>query len=660
MFWLFSCVEVDEKDSDDLEVSTNSIQPQMPAKPMVRWWWFATMIEKEDLKSQLDWAKTHDFGGVEISWVYPLYRYNSIYTKHHGKTYKRDTTAQAWLSEEWTEMVTYAKRYADSIGLQCDFTLGSAWPSAVPHVSNSYSTQIYGDSAFRQAVTFSWIYPDSMFVINHLDSHAFQYFSGPIIDAIKTAFEGSRSSLFIDSWEIKLNAEYKIWTNGFEKRFFELFAYDIIPFIDYGLDSFPDVRYDYMKLLNSYILEGFYTPFANLANDQGVISRAQCLASPTDVMSAYARIDIPESEAMLNNPNYSRIVSSSAALTSKPLVSCETFTCPYGFPGTHMREEQVADLKMIVDALLANGINMFVYHGMPYNTINGDTNDFFATTYFGPGSTLEKELIGLNQYVENITTHMRKGTTYSDVAIYIPYEDALMKGAYPKEQQRAWVWGQYEMRHISIPEEIEGHHPLWINADFLEKAVVEDNKMKVGDAIFSSLYIDVSYMDIAALEQILNLSKKGVSVCLKKDPQQAGKIKDDRFKTILQQLKKVENVVTDFNQLNHSRPLIKAKELPAYWCRKDEENNLYLFLAQQQSKALEYPLYSGQSYDRKVDTLLLEINHNEHIVPIELFFEPYQSKLLKISPKGKVKELDIGYYPPDPVIRPIERQRIAF
>jgi len=658
--FLISCSESVKNDSLYSDGLGSEEKVLMPTKPLVRWWWFASKINEKDIKRQLDWVKYHHFGGVEIAWVYPLYRYNKIYRKHHGKTYPHDSTAQQWLSKDWTKMVLFAKKYADSIGLQCDFTLGSAWPSAAEDIPKHLSSQIYGDSSFRQKVTFAWNFPDSLTVINHLDSNAFNFFSKPIMEALNPALMGNKSSIFSDSWEIKLNSDKKIWTKGFENRFYNEYGYDLIPFMNSGLDSFPDVRYDYMKLLNIYILEGFYNPFERMAKDLGVFSRVQCLASPTDVMSAYAVIDIPESEAMLNTPNFSRIVSSTAALASKYLVSCETFTCPYGFPGTYMREEQVADLKMIVDALLANGVNMFVYHGMPYNTIEGDTNDFFATTYFGPGSPLEKHLKTFNLYVEKVSRYMRIGKTYSDVAVYIPYEDALMNGAYPKEKQRAWVWGQYEMRYLNMPNEVEGYHPLWINEQFLKKAKMQNDLMKVGDASFTTLYIDVKYLDINALEQILNLAKQGLLVCLKRMPIQPGKNKLNKYALLLEELVSLNNVSNDLDDVVKNQPLLKSSNMPAYWCKKDEENNLFLFLAQKQSNALKYPLYSGQSFDCKNDTIQLEINYNESSVSLDLPFAPYQSKLLKISPQGNVVEMDIKYVPPDPTIRPKERQRATF
>ena len=143
------------------------------SKPCTRWWWFATEIKKQDVKSQLDWAKENNFGGVEIAWVYPLYRYQSMYARNYNRHYPKDTTAQEWLSEEWSAVVAYTKAYADSIGLACDFSFGSAWPVAGSNISRAHTTKIYGDTSFKQLLTFAWTYPDTQWVINHLDSNAF-------------------------------------------------------------------------------------------------------------------------------------------------------------------------------------------------------------------------------------------------------------------------------------------------------------------------------------------------------------------------------------------------------------------------------------------------------------------------------------------------------
>ena len=66
---------------------------------------------------------------------------------------------------------------------------------------------------------------------------------------------------------------------------------------------------------------------------------------------------------------------------------------------------------------------------------------------------------------------MQQGNLHSDLAVYLPYEDGVMKGAYPADKQRVWVWGEYELRHIDFPEETKGYNPIWINQQFLESKI---------------------------------------------------------------------------------------------------------------------------------------------------------------------------------------------
>lgn len=630
------------------------------SNPCTRWWWFATEIKKPDVKHQLDWAKANNFGGVEIAWVYPLHRYQNMYATSYNRHYPVDTSAQKWLSEEWSEIVAYTKSYADSIGLACDFTFGSAWPVAGTNIEKEHTTRIYGDTSFRQWLTFAWSWPENQLVINHLDSQAFNTFAQPVGAALQEALKGSKSALFTDSWEIKLNATNKIWTPGFDTAFQSRFGYDIIPYMEEGLDSFPDVRYDYMMLMDDYVTNGFYKPYVKKCKELGAWSRVQCLAAPTDVMTTYSLVDIPETESMLNNPNYSLIVSSSACLASKHMVSSETFTCMYGFPATYLGQEQTADLKMVADAMFAQGVNQHFYHGMPYNPKGSDTVTFFATTYFGPGGSLEPELPEFNAYMGKVSGLLQKGVTYSDVAVFVPYEDGVMKGPYPKERQRVWVWGEYEMRYIHPPEETQGYHPLWINRHFLEQAEYREGKLAVGDAEFSLLYIDVNYMDIRALKRIVQLAKDGLPVCLKNMPVEPGKIKSGIYRDLLSKLRSLPNVSNDFDELMDHPPLIQGDFVPDYWCRVEPDGTHYLFLAQGPAKNLVYPVYSGQSYSDRKEIRELTLNVNGKEIKKRFEFDPYQSLMLKISPQGELENVDIQFVPKDPEVRPREKQRMYF
>ncbi len=629
-------------------------------KPLVRWFWFATWIKTEDVKHQLEWVKANNFGGVEIAWLYPLYRYQDWFQKDFNRFYPVDTSAQKWLSQDWTDIVAYTKRVSDSLGLACDFTYGSAWPVAELNIDKAHGTQIYGDSSFSQMLTFSWAWPENMRVINHMDSNAFALFAKPFQNAMKDVLKGKKTTLFADSWEIKLNKKHKLWTPGFDSTFKFRFGYDIIPYMNMGLDSFPDVRYDYMMLLDEYVTNGFYKPFVKKCKELNSWSRVQCLGAPTDVMTTYALPDIPETEAMLNNPNYAKIVSSSGALANKQVVSSESFTCMYGFPKTYLRQEQTADVKMVADALFANGVNQHIYIGMPFNPIGSDSIDFFASCYFGPAGSLTEELPKLNSYVAKVSDYMQRGRTYTDVAVYIPYEDGVMQGAYPNERQRVWVWGEYEMRYIHTPEELEGYHPLWINRYFLEYAKVINKKLLINKSIFSVLYIDVKYLDVRALRRILQLAKSGLPICIKQSPQQPGFTKVPEFDKILSQLLKLQNVKSDFSKLIDHPPLVHADSLPEYWCRVTEDGTKYLFLAQYVSKKLEYPVYSGQSYMSESITREFKFFINGKLLKKKITFKPYQSIMLEITPKGKIQNIDISFYPKDPMIRPREVQKTYF
>lgn len=652
---LIHCNQVPKSNNTDTEISTSYYKTY---KPFTRWWWFATEIRKPDIKYQLDWLKENNFGGVEISWIYPLNRYHRMYLKHHNRNHPPDSSAQKWLSEEWSDIAAYTKAYADSIDMGCDFTFGSAWPIGDSYVPKEDGTIIYGDTSFKQMITFSWEWPLHGRVINHLDSNAFYRMADRISAGLTQAFKGSPSALFADSWEIKLNFTNKVWTEGMDKMFLDRFGYDIIPYMD-TLDSVPHVRYDYMMLLSDLVIDGFFKPYTKVAHEMGGFSRVQCLASPTDVMTAYAFVDVPETESMLNNPNYSRIVSSAAALASKEVVSSEAFTCMYGFPRTYLRKEQTADLKLVVDAMFAQGVNQVFYHGMPYNPKGSDTLEFFATVYVGPNGSLTEELPAFNQYMETVSGYMRKGESYSDVAVYIPFEDKVMAGAYPPEKRRVWVWGQYELRYIFPPDEVEGYHPLWINRYFLDEAVFENGLLKCGEAGFSALYVDVEYMDSRALSRILDLARQGLPICLKGEPKEPGRVKIKGYQEKLDQLLSLENVSSDFQSLMDHDPLVQGDSLPDYWARVDG-NDTYIFFSHPLAKDLKYPVYSGQSFSDSVIKRKVIVTVGKESVELDLLFNPYQSLLLKIDQQGRTAFMDIGFVPKDPIVRPKEKQKMNF
>jgi hypothetical protein len=619
------------------EYDTNTIQakltPYQSCKPYTRWWWFAGIIKVEDIKHQLDWLKKNNFGGVEIAFIYPVKR-------------NPNAARYSWLGEDWQSAVVYAKKYSDSIGLGCDFTFGTLWPFGGTFVNNADRTQIWGNPDFKQPLRLSWTHPDTGNVLNHLDKYAFERYAKVMGNALAPALKGSESALFCDSWEVESK---HLWTKGFDSVFRQKFGYDIRLYMDsiYSINN-PGPRYDYMKLVSQKVLDEFYIPFTEKAHQLGSFSRVQCSGAPTDLISAYSAVDVPETEAMLYEPNFTKIVSSAAALAGKNIVSSETFTCMYGFPAKHFRKEQTADLKLVCDALFARGVNQIFWHGMPYNPIGVDTNYFYATVHVGKKGGLTEELSEFNEYMAKVSEKMRFGNTYTDVAVYLPLEDAWIAGEYPKELQLQWSWGAYEMRYEHFNPELAGYQPLWINAHFLKQATFGNKTFNINNLNFKLLYVDAKSIDIETLKTFLQIAQQGVPICIKQKPTQSGFIKSAEFAVLLDKLWEMPNVSSDFHALIKLKPLVSGENIPLFWCR-NEGKSAKIFFANPKTEKLSYPVAYGQSFQESTIKRNVVISFNGNTIPVVLRFKPYQSLMLVVNDSGKIKFEDIYFEPKPPL-----------
>jgi len=610
------------------------------SKPYTRWWWFASIIKEDDIKCQLDWLKKNNFGGVEIAWVYPLNRMLKDTINY--------TPRQGWLSPEWSKVVAYAKQYADNIGLGCDFTFGTLWPFGDSKVPREDGSRVWGDTAFRQDIRVSWEYPVKGNVINHLDRNAFNRYAARLDEALKEAVKGKTSALFCDSWEVETKT---MWTPGFDEMFKREFSYDISKSLDsLWIAGYEGQRYDYFKLISKLVIEEFYKPFTENAHSINAASRAQCMGAPVDIITAYSLMDIPETEAMLYEPAFSRVVASAACLSGKKVITSETFTCLYGWPREHLREEQTADLKLVCDALFANGTNHIIWHGMPFNPRGLDTVKFYASVHVGTNGSLTEELPAFNTYMEEISKVMKSGQVYSDVAVYLPLEDSWVAGEYPPELQMKWSWGQYELRYVKIAEELFGYHPLWINNEFLSRGELYNRILRIGDAEFKSLYIDAEYLDYETLRTVLNLAKQGFPVCIKKLLKEPGYNKHNDYSELYHKMMSLPNVSADFEKVNKSLPLVKGEKLPDYWCKKTDDE-LFIYFAQPDAQNLHYPIKYGQSLTEKIVEKEIELNAYEMNIPYKLVFKPYQSVLLKVSKNGNISNVNIDFIPKKPIVK---------
>jgi hypothetical protein len=603
------------------------------AKPYARWWWFSGEILEDDIRCQLDWVRQSGFGGVEIAWLYSL---------------PGSRPGPNWLSPELARVVSFAKQYAGGLGLGCDFTFGTLWPFGGSFVDERDASMTYkGPSDQRLQKSWESPYSPPGRILNHLDRNALEHYSQKMLAFLKSSLPGRPSALFCDSWEVDTRG---LWTSGFGGAFFKRYGYSVEEFMP-ELDSHPDVRYDYRKLLSEYVLNEFYVPFGEICRGAGAFSRVQCHGAPTDLLAAYAAADVPESEAILFDPHFSRFAASAAALSGKSVVSAESFTCLYGWvpwpgPPPFVKQEQAADLKLLADALFANGVNLIVWHGMPYNPPGG-RNQFYATVHIGPDSAFADELPAFNAYMEKVCSFMRKGRAYSDVAVYLPLEDNWMKGTLPQELRRPSALHYWELQYQRMPAELQGCHPLWVSLPFLLDARIEDGHLECGHARFSSLYVDAEWLDSQALRRILELARAGLHVCLKREPSQPGRAKDADYEKNLSELLSLDNVSEDFGRVAVNLPLVEGKEIPEFFCRCDGDD-VFVFFAHPLSKGVQYPMRYGQSFiDRQLE-VPVTLNANGRSVDVTLTFEPYQSLLLRLGPDLTPTFEDIHFQPQTP------------
>ncbi|MCC7371556.1 MAG: hypothetical protein IT306_24265 [Chloroflexi bacterium] len=610
------------------------------SRPYVRWWWLDGPFMRAHIAAQLDWLNANGFGGVELAWIDPTWR-----------SRRSDAPRPEWLGDELGGLIGYAKRYAENIGLGCDFTFGSGSPFGGSQVGLAEAQQVL-DGPSPRRLNGSWEAGPRL-IVDHLSETALRRYAEPLSGFFLPALSGQPSALFCDAQELEAA---DLWTADLWDQFEARYGYRLEGRLDLAR-THPHMRYEYRRMVGSALLSGFFEAFAQVCREQGAISRAQCHGLPVDPLVAYASVDVPEAEAPLYPPAYSRIPASAAALVGKDLVTCELFSSLYGVigPGNvgaarYWRKEQAADLKLVADAALANGANGIVWHGLPFNGPMG-TNEFFASVHLGSDVPLAAELADFNAYLETVCGMLRRGRPFAQVAVYLPFEDALIADRAPEEQRQPGETFAWELRHAAPPPEVEGYHPLWISEPFLRHAEYADGEIRVGGVGVGALYVDVAWMDAAALEQIVRLARAGAPVVLKRAPNLPGMRRHPRYAGWLEELASLPNVVRSAEQLA-VRPLVAGDDLPPYWARQGA-GELLIFFAHPLAQGVRYPLLYGQSYAEAAVERTVTLSYGGVSQQVTLTFEPNQSLMVRLTRSGEFGLLDLDYRPPTPVRDPL-------
>ncbi len=103
-------------------LKSNFKNPPADARPMMRWWWFGTAVEKPEILRELQQMKADGIGGAELAFVYPEVLDDPA----------KDLKNLPFLSPDMLDAVHYAQAEGRKLGLRIDVTLCSGWPYGGP------------------------------------------------------------------------------------------------------------------------------------------------------------------------------------------------------------------------------------------------------------------------------------------------------------------------------------------------------------------------------------------------------------------------------------------------------------------------------------------------------------------------------------------------
>ncbi|MEI9977076.1 MAG: glycosyl hydrolase [Ignavibacteriota bacterium] len=408
--------------------------PPDDARIMMRWWWFGPAVSKPELEREMRVMKEGGIGGFEVQPVYPLELDGNM----------------RYLSDEFLDALRFTGAKARELGLRYDLTLGSGWPFGGPHIPLSLAAPrlrvVHGDApTLAEGESLVASYPDRQlyfvashtgmkvkraavgaegFVLNTYDRAAIDAHLRAVGDRLAESFGANPPrSVFSDSLEV----ERSDWTGDFLAEFRKRRGYDLTPYLpalagDIG-EKTTAVRHDWGRTLTELADDNYLKPLTDWAHRHGTLFRSQTYGTPPVDLSSNALVDLPEGEgSQWRRFSTSRWASSASHLYGRPITSSETWTWLHSpvFRATPL------DMKAEADIHFLEGINQLIGHGWPYSPpAAGEPGyRFYAAAVFNEHNPWWIAMPDIALYLQRISFLMRQGRAVTDVALYIPTDDA--------------------------------------------------------------------------------------------------------------------------------------------------------------------------------------------------------------------------------------------
>ena len=83
-------------------------------KPWSRWWWMGSILDQNDLATEMEKYAAAGLGGLEITPIYGVKGYEDQFIPY--------------LNSEWMDTFEFTLKQADRLGLGIDMATGNGWP----------------------------------------------------------------------------------------------------------------------------------------------------------------------------------------------------------------------------------------------------------------------------------------------------------------------------------------------------------------------------------------------------------------------------------------------------------------------------------------------------------------------------------------------------
>ena len=330
-------------------VADVAAQPAWPevkneTKAGSRWWWLGSAVDEANLKWNIEQYAQAGIGTLEIT---PIYGVKGNASKNIS-----------FLSQQWLNMLKYAKEQGALNGIDIDMTTGTGWPFGGPMVKAAESasklvtedTKLTGDGISEKTVTLAGsgtlqrvlAYPQkgndgTMTDLTDLVDSRKVKWTAPAGDwriiavycqtgvmQVKRPSPGSEGNVLdhFDAEAVKnylawfdkryeaggnvfprsyFNDSYEIsgadWTRDMFAQFEKYRGYKLETVMDKLLDKDQQVLADYRQTLSDMLLHNFTEQWTAWAHSHGATTRNQAHGSPGNLIDLYAAADIPEIES---------------------------------------------------------------------------------------------------------------------------------------------------------------------------------------------------------------------------------------------------------------------------------------------------------------------------------------------------------------------------